>query len=785
MKVQSSSPLFDLFRQAGEQEPNTPSAALDSLAAVTEAILNSSTESAFVIDASGRLLCCNQTFASQMGREKTALLGEEVFKLLPPEIAGHRRAQVAEVVRTGSPAEFEDVRQSRKIHHRLYPIVSREGSVSAIAIIGTDVTILEQYTRALHSEEERFRRFFNAGLDALMITAPDGSILAANAAACAMFRRTEEEIKRVGRDGLVDTSDPRLNAALEQRSAAGSFHGELSFIRADGERFPGEVSTVLYDNPDGRTLSSMTIRDLSERKLSEPAVRESEKRFRDVFENSPIGIALVESQSGKFIQVNKALCRIVGYTSDEMLTMNFQAITYPEDRSSIDLQRLVGGEIGSYSKEKRYLKKDGTVVWASITVSPFQVGGNTPVVHLAMVQDITEQKTAEQERDRLHAQLIQSQKMESVGRLAGGVAHDFNNILTAMMMQLSLLQQNSTADRGTLELLRELENGANRAAGLTGQLLMFSRRSILSMKSINLNEVVEGLLKLLRRVIGEHIGIEFRPQTALPYVKADSGLLQQVLMNLCVNARDAMPSGGRLTITTRLVRIDPGQTGSRPEARPGLFVCLCVADTGTGMEEGALNHIFEPFYTTRDVGKGRGLGLASVDGIVAQHKGWVEVESRVGEGSTFRVFLPTSSPAHSDQPVASRSEVSGGHEIILLVEDDAMVRRMVSLSLRSVGYRVLEAGSGREALELWGKNGADVDLLFTDMVMPEGTTGLELADTLKAKKPGLKVIVSSGYSSEMVSQSLPPDSGIVFLAKPYLMSTLCAAVRQCIEGRAL
>jgi two-component system, cell cycle sensor histidine kinase and response regulator CckA len=384
------------------------------------------------------------------------------------------------------------------------------------------------------------------------------------------------------------------------------------------------------------------------------------------------------------------------------------------------------------------------------------------------------------ERKRLEEQLRQAQKLEAIGQLAGGVAHDFNNILAAAMMHLGLMQANPDLDAETQAGLKELEHETERAASLTRQLLMFSRRSLLDVRRLDLNELVTNLLKMLRRLIGEHIDLRFDTRGAPATVDGDVGMLEQVLVNLVVNARDSMPGGGRISIGSEVVTVRREQLPARDGRQEGRFVCLSVTDTGSGMERQTLERIFEPFFTTKEAGKGTGLGLAVVHGIVGQHRGWIEVESEVGRGTTFRLFLPQG-PGRPEETPESREKksVRGGKETVLLVEDDKALRRLVTKLLTSLGYRVLEADNGQQALATWRQHGAEIDLLFTDMVMPEGMTGRELYERLHAERPGLRTIISSGYSPDPIQVT---REGMLYLPKPYNMTTLAHVVRCCLEG---
>ncbi len=531
--------------------------------------------------------------------------------------------------------------------------------------------------------------------------------------------------------------------------------------------------------PDGSILWHGYVQDVTERKRTEEALRQSEAEFRAMFEVASIGMAQADTRTGQWLRVNQKMCAITGYSAEQMLQMQAADITHPEDlqRDRDLFQRVIRGEAPDYRIEKRYLRKDRSTAWVNVNKTIIRDANGQPLRTLATIEDITERK-------HLEAQLRQAQKLEAIGQLAGGVAHDFNNILAAIMMHLGLLQMTPGLNHEMRRALEDLDAQARRAASLTRQLLMFSRRSVLTVKPLDLNEVVANLLKMLRRLIGEHIDLRFEGKSALPLVEADAGMMDQVLMNLTVNARDAMPKGGHITISTSLAAVDAAHAAANPNSRPGRFVCLAVSDTGCGMDAATLKRVFEPFFTTKEAGKGTGLGLATIDGIVAQHKGWVEVDSQVGQGSTFRVYLPAAAQAQAEPPRTPETEhVRRGRETILLVEDDAQVRRVVGQSLRALGYQVHEAASGQQAITLWQLHGAQVDLLLTDMVMPEGMTGLELAEQLQALKPGLKAIISSGYSAEMVHGGVPAKAGLVYLPKPYATRALAGVIRDCLDQK--
>jgi len=362
------------------------------------------------------------------------------------------------------------------------------------------------------------------------------------------------------------------------------------------------------------------------------------------------------------------------------------------------------------------------------------------------------------------------------------VAHDFNNIIVATLMHLGLLQDNPNLTQDTKESLKEVENETMRAANLTRQLLLFSRQQAARIGPLEMNALIHDLLKMLRRLLGENIEIIPQVSSDAIWVNADAGMMEQVLMNLCINARDAMSKGGRLTLATTMVEIQVRPANPNPDIRPGSFACLSVTDTGCGMDETVLGRIFEPFFTTKEVGKGTGLGLATVYGIVKQHHGWVEVESTVGQGTSFRVYLPGTKPLNAFGISTRNEEIKGGAETILLVEDELMVRQTVALCLRKLGYAVLEAGNGLEALKVWEQHHEKIALLFTDMLMPGNMTGLDLAMRLKNDKRSLKVISSSGYRSDLTVSPLPAGEEITYLPKPYTPAAMAKIVRRCLDN---
>ena len=519
-----------------------------------------------------------------------------------------------------------------------------------------------------------------------------------------------------------------------------------------------------------------------ERQRTENAMQESEEQFRAMFEMASIGMGQADPQSGQFLRVNQKLCAITGYSAAELLGMRISEITHPDDRQQDreEFQRVVRGEAPDYHLEKRYVRKDGAVIWVSANMTVIRDAAGQPVRTMATIEDITERKALEE-------QLRQSQKMEAVGQLAGGVAHDFNNMLAVIRGNAELLLMDEAQYTAEAKVgLEHVVEASERAANLTRQLLTFSRKQVMQPQPLLLNEVIANLTKMLNRVISENIDLQCHYAALLPHVQADTGMMEQVILNLVINARDAMPEGGQLRVATEQVVLDEAHARANPGACAGEFVCLLVSDSGTGIAPEVLPRIFEPFFTTKDVGKGTGLGLATVYGIVRQHQGWIEVSSQVGEGSTFKVFLPAiPTPAGLAPAAEAEAEIRGGNETILLVEDEHTVRVTTRRLLESKGYRIREATNGREALEVWQSHAGEIALLLTDIIMPGEMTGRDLAEQLWGQRPALKVIFMSGYSADVLVKGTDyiRRTKSRFLQKPSSSQVILETVRRTLDEK--
>lgn len=519
--------------------------------------------------------------------------------------------------------------------------------------------------------------------------------------------------------------------------------------------------------------------DLVVGKQAEVALRVSEERYRSLVMASPDGITVLGLDGRVEYSSPRALEMFGGGDLQSVMGQHALEWVVPEERerAAFLLQELMEGRTTGEG-EFWLLGPHGVRFRGEILATVLRGGQGQPTGVLLVTRDITE-------RVQMAEQVRETQKLEAIGQLAGGVAHDFNNILAAMMMNLGMLLEDRQLGAGTREGLQDVLKLADRAAGLTRQLLMFGRRSVLEVRRVDLNEVIVNLLRMLRRVIGEHIDLRFEGGGAEAGVEVDVGMLETVIMNLAVNARDAMPRGGRLTLVTEVVVVTEEMVRDQPSRRVGRQVCLRVMDTGEGMDAATLGRAFEPFFTTKPPGQGTGLGLATVHGIVSQHRGWVEVESAVGRGTEFRVWLPAVGleVKGGDDVVVAGAPSPGCGETILLVEDEMAVRRAVARMLERLGYRVIEATQGVDAWRCFEALGSPLDLLLTDVVMPGGISGLDLAERMREKQADLEVVITSGYSEDVVSSGRVRAAGFTYLPKPFETSGLAAVVRHCLDHR--
>jgi hypothetical protein len=645
------------------------------------------------------------------------------------------------------------------------------------AALETRVLIAErlvaQHAR-LRDRELRFRRLFESGVAGVTISDFDGNFKEANDAFLRMLGYTHQEMVAGKLNWEVISPLDRLVPDVEDRAQLRSTGflplRERVYVHKDGRHVAALVGSAALE---GTTECISYVTDISARKATEEALRSSEAQYRALFEQSPFPKFLYDPETLRFLAVNEAAIRGYGYSREEFMQMNVKDIRSEADTADLLASLHASGDGTTNPRSWKHERKDGSVIDVEVTVHKCDLGGRP--CGLAVAQDVTE-------RIRMEGQLRQAQKMDAIGNLAGGVAHDFNNLLSVIISYSDMLADALKPGDPMRDDLEEILGAGRRAADLTRQLLAFSRQQILQPKLLDLNAIVGGVAKMLGRVVGEDVELAILGDPRLGAVMADPGQLEQVLMNLVVNARDAMPKGGKLTIETSNVELYAGYGATHNDVSPGPYVMLAVTDTGMGMDAATRERIFEPFFTTKEKGKGTGLGLSTVFGIVRQSGGSIWVYSEPGAGTTFKVYLPQANPTRSIAvDTAPEAGTSRGCETILLVEDEAPVRALTRTILERNGYRVLEAQSGGDALLLCEQHKATIHVLLTDVVMPR-MSGRTLAERLASLRPEMKVLYMSGYTDDSIVRHGVLDSDVAFLQKPITPKTLTQKLREVIDS---
>ncbi len=644
------------------------------------------------------------------------------------------------------------------------------------------VLLLEHLVRVRRSQvkrdhlayQQRFQRILDALSPFVGLLTPDGTLIEVNRSALEIAQLTREEV--IGKK-LTTTywwTDPpalasQLELAILQAARGETVRFDVQIRVAENRRcwIDMQLSPLLDASGEVELIVGSAV-DMTERRQAEESLRLGEARIRGIVNTAPDAIMTL-NESGQIESANLAAERLFGYTSEELLGKPISELT-PGD-SHADQPYIP--QVGRYERVAR--RRNGEQFPIELSIGEMRVGFKR--ILIGIVHDLTERK-------HLEKQLLQAQKMEAIGRLAGGVAHDFNNLLSIILASSSTLLDEMDPEDEAYALVSEIEKAGERAAGLTRQLLAFSRGQILETKILDLNQVILGVVRMLRRLIGEDIDLVTRLAPDLGRIRADLGQLEQVILNLAVNSRDAMPDGGRIVIRTRNVSEEELPAEVRQNMRPGPCVMMSLRDTGCGMDETTKSHLFEPFFTTKGPGKGTGLGLATVYGIVKQSEGHITVESEPGKGALFCIYLPRVDAAPADDWLATNKmrDQFSGHETVLLVEDETDVRALASRLLKKRGYRVLEASDGHEALEIVEKQTEAIDLLLTDVVMPK-MNGRELANRILQLRPNMRILYFSGYTDDSILRHGINAAGIHFLQKPFTPDTLARKVREVIDQK--
>jgi PAS domain S-box-containing protein len=718
----------------------------------------------------GLIVDVNEAFLRDTGYSREQLVGRtalDVALFVNPEDSTElgRRLQ-----RDGFAHDFEVPVRNRagELNYGLLSatLTYLDGAPHVIlAIINT--TERRRAEEALKASEERYRDLVEQTADGVASVDDDGRILDTNPAMAELFGRTVEELTGSLWTDYLDPADlagqPFIGPSLP---VGGSAVFERRVRRPDGAVVEVEVHT----RRTGSGTMLGTVHDIGVRKAAE---QERARLYRAI-EQSAESI-VIAGPDGTILYVNPAFERETGYTRAELLGQSDRILSIEDDRPSLfeSIQAAID-EQGTWSDEVVSRAKDGLLLHDIVTASPVRDEQGNLVNFVAVYHNVDRERELEE-------QLRQAQKMEAVGRLAGGVAHDFNNLLTAISGFTELAAMEAQPGSELAEYLAEIRASTERATALTRQLLAFGRRAVLQQRILDLNQVVAELAPMLRRIIGEDIELQVKAKRNLGRTLADRGQLEQVIVNLAANARDAMPSGGRLTIETDNVTLDEADLAGHPEVRSGQFVRLSMSDTGIGMDTGTANHIFEPFYTTKGPGSGTGLGLATVFGIVRQSGGRVGVDSEPGMGSRFQIDLPVADGdvETAENPVPT-SDTPSGLETVLVVEDEPAVLGFAARLLETNGYTVLKAANGHEAVEIARSYPGRIDLIFSDIVMP-GLSGHETSARIATMRPQTRHLLASGYNEEMARRGATPV-GVPFIEKPYSASSLLNAVRQALDG---
>jgi len=742
------------------------------------AFMDHTPASSFIKDEDGRYLYVNSTWLRQFGECPPEWQGKTDRDLWPGETADLFRANDIECLTRTSVVQKEETAQTPVGGKTTwlttkFPLV--EGDNRLIGGMAWDISDRKRAEEAVILSEVRYRRLFEAAQDGVLIVdAVSRRIFDTNPYLTDVLGFSREEIvgKELWEIGLYRDIESNKEAFCKLQTEGYIRYDDLPLRTKLGNSIAVEVVANIYEVGDVEVVQC-NIRDITDRKRAEGALLLRDRAIATMVQ----GLVITDPNEpdNPMIYVNDSFLKMTGYERREVIGRNCRFLQGPEtDPESVARIREAIRQERPCLVDLLNYRKDGSRFWNGLSISPIRDRAGRLTHFVGVQTDVSPLKLMER-------QFHQSQKMEAIGQLAGGVAHDFNNLLTIISGYSELILETLTSDDPNRQAIEEIGHAGKRAEGLTRQLLFFSRRAVLEPKVLDLNEVVREAKKLLRRTIGEDIVFTARLDPTISRVRADRGQMGQVLMNLVINARDAMYQGGELTIETADVRLDGAYTAEHPECRPGRYVMLAVGDNGSGMTPEVQARVFEPFFTTKLPGMGTGLGLATVHGIVEQSGGSIDIHSELGRGTIFKIYLPVvdaSVQTGEDDRVAEQTD--GGRETILLVEDDDAVRKIARISLENRGYAVLQADGGREALEIADRHPSRIDLLVTDLVMPE-MSGRELAEKLCSLYPELRVLYQSGYTEDTVVRHGILQAQVAFLQKPYTPLSLATKVREVLD----
>ncbi len=747
------------------------------------AIFETSPDAILVAEgATGKFLLANQAACRLLGYQMAELMTLGVEDIHPH----HNLPMIRETFNAMS-------RGGRSMANDV-PCLRKDGEVVFVDISGApiiidgrqctigffrDITARRQTDEALRENEEKFRKLVDeASFDGYIVHAK-GKISDVSRRFADMYGYTRQEL--IGKD-ILETIDPDYRQVVRQRVDRGSERAYLARgLRKDGSTFPIEIHAKNLEL-QGQMVRTAAVRDISAQEQAQQELREAEERYRTLFEHAGDAVILLEAREehfGDIVEANQAAADMHGYSAQEMVGLNITDLLIPQAASRIPgrMAKMRSGEWIKFDDFHR--RKDGSRFPMEISAGLVTLGGHPYV--LAFERDISQRRQEEQARRELETQLFYAQKMKAVGTMAGGVAHDFNNFLQVLQGHLHLILD-SQAGEETKDAARQIEKAAQRAAGLVRRLLTFSRKDDHLQKPLDLNEQLAEIIKMLGPTLPKMVSMQSHLRPDAAWVKADPGQLEQVMVNLATNDRDAMPEGGLLRFSTQRVTLDEDFCRSRPHLSPGEHVLLCVTDSGKGMDQATQEQIFEPFFTTKDKEQGTGLGLSTVYGIVRSHSGHIECSSQPERGTTFRIYLPAlSGPPSRPRPRAEPEAPLGRGETVLLVDDEEGILHTTGPLLSRHGYQVITAARGEEALQLISQRGAEIDLVIMDLSMP-GMGGKACLARLREQGSKVKVLIASGYLAEGSDQELTQLGADGFLSKPYRLNNLLGELRQALAG---
>ena len=733
----------------------------------------------WILDWEKRIRYATSSCANVLGYEPESFVGQDALSIVHPDDL--RMVEVG--FRAVRRRQYANRRIVFRARHADGHWVHLEGVgmnlLETPGVMGIVLTTRDVSERRQTEERLRLTQFAVDHIsDAAFWYGADGRFFYVNEAACRGLGYSREELLTKGCPDVDPTFTPQdWEDRVRMMYSEQPIQFETVHRAKDGRTFPVEVllNRLVFE---GTPYWCALARDISERKHAETELQQSEERFRSLIENLSDVIVTI-TKDGTVRYISPSVVRVVGRRAEDNLQTSLLTYVHPDDAKLVQetLARAFA-EVGTtHALECRIRHQDGS--WRTVeAIGKCVVDPSGEVRGVINYRDVTDRRQAEEERRRLEAQLRQAQKMEAVGQLAGGVAHDFNNLLTAIQGYTEMAVDDLPGGHPVLESLGEVLKASHRAARLVSQLLLFSRREDLTLEYADINDVVAGITKMLGRLIEAHIELRILPTLDTLTVHADTGQLQQILVNLCVNARDAMPSGGVLTVKTRAARLDQTFCSVNSWATPGDYVVLEVADVGVGIPPEYLDRIFEPFFTTKEIGQGTGLGLATVYAIAEQHGGFVHVQSEVGKGTAFRIYLPRATGgADSQGDTKIASAFAGSGQLILLAEDEPQVRELATAILEDAGYRVLVAKNGEEAVTLYDGHADRIAACILDVVMPK-LSGRHVQEYIYRHNPVLPILHMTGYDFEILDKTLAPDKSIQLLEKPFTSMELLTKVRE-------